>query len=52
MGAVATPDFDSEDPDWFISWMRKEWQDRTSTGEELEFWKFMKLVTDIDDRLN
>ena len=36
----------SPDDDDFISWMRTEWQDRTSTGDEVEFWKFVKLITD------
>ena len=34
-----------EDPN-FVSWMRREWLERTSTGDEVEFWKFVKLVTD------
>ena len=34
-----------EDPD-FITWMRTEWAERTSTGDEVEFWKFVKMVTD------
>ena len=36
----------SPDDDDFISWMRTEWEDRTSTGDEVEFWKFVKLITD------
>jgi hypothetical protein len=30
----------------FIAWMRREWGDRTSTGDEVEFWKFVKLATE------
>jgi hypothetical protein len=26
--------------------MRTEWLERTSTGDEVEFWKFVKMITD------
>jgi len=51
--AVTTPD--DNPPDGFIDMMRIEWEARTSTGEELEFWKFVKTAMDYanyDDWLN
>ena len=51
--AVITPDDNS--PDGFINWIRTEWEARTSTGEELEVWKFVKTAmdyADYDDWLN
>ncbi len=45
MGPVTFPEPD--DPDEFIGWMRDEWEDRTDTLDEADFWAFIKTTTDL-----
>lgn len=44
---MAPPVITPEPEDWFVSWMRSEWKERSPTGDEVEFWKFFKIITDM-----
>lgn len=46
MAPVITP----EPEDWFVSWMRSEWKEHSPTGgeDEVEFWKFFKMIAEME----